>query len=510
EPAPLPLPLLDLSALPAAAREEEVLRVAIAEARRPYDLARGPLVRSALLRLGDREHVLLAGMHHIVSDGWSMGVFIRELGALYRALATAEPAALPELPIQYADFAAWQRRWLSGEVLAEQLAWWTGQLAGAPQVVELPLDHPRPAFQSYRGGRADLWLESGLEERLGTVIRQLGVTPFMALLAGFATLLHRYGGQPDVVVGTPIANRGRAELEDLIGFFANTLALRVDLSGDPGFDALACRVREVALGAYAHQDIPFERLVNELRPERSLSHSPVFQVMLGLQNLPESGLDLAGLTLSPLKLNAGGTQFDLSLFFHPLPRGGMLARLYYASDLFEAATMERLLGHLQMLLRGAVDSPAIPVSRLPLLTTAERAQLAAWEEAAPGEGHEGVLHGLFEAQARRTPEALALVAGEQVLTYAELEERSARLAGRLCSLGAGPETAVAVCLERTADLVVALLAVLRAGAFYVPLDPRYPAERLRFLLEDSGATLGVTQERLRGELPPAVRWLLVD
>jgi amino acid adenylation domain-containing protein len=511
EPAPVPLPLLDLSVLPAAAREGEVLRVAIGAARRPYDLARGPLVRSTLLRLSDREHALLAGMHHIVSDGWSLGIFLRELGALYRALVTEEPATLPELPIQYADFAAWQRRWLSGEVLAEQLAWWTGQLAGAPQVAELPLDHPRPPFQSYRGGRADLWLESGLEERLGAVTRQLGVTPFMALLAGFATLLYRYGGPPDVVVGSPVANRGRAELEDLIGFFANTLALRVDLSGDPGFDALACRAREMALGAYAHQDIPFERLVNELRPERSLSHSPVFQVMLGLQNLPESGLDLAGLALSPLKLDAGGTQFDLSLFFHPLPQGGMLARLYYARDLFEAATVERLLGHLQTLLQGMVDSPATPISRLPLLTAGERAQLAAWEEAARGADHEGVLHGLFEAQARRAPQAVALVAGPDVLSYAELEERSARLAGRLRSLGLGPETGVAVCLERTADLVVALLAVLRAGAYYVPLDPRYPAERLRFLLEDSGARLTLTQSRLAAELlPPQTPCLLLD
>ena len=380
---------------------------------------------------------------------------------------------------------------------------------------------PVPCVPYFDPPRAELplqrcqWIHCPPEEfcsRLERMTRRLGVTPFMALLSGFATLLYRYGGQPDILVGTPIANRGHAELEDLIGFFANTLALRVDLFGDPGFDVLACRVRERALGAYAHQDFPFERLVNELRPERSLSHSPVFQVMLGLQNLPESELDLAGLTLSPLKLEAGGTQFDLSLFVHPLPKGGMLARLFYARDLFDAATAERLLGHLQTLLHGAVDCPEIPISRLPLLNAGERAQLTTWDETIHRTGHaEGLLHGLFEAQAGRTPEALALVAGADVLSYAELAARSARLAARLRLLGLGPEMGVAVCLERTADLVVALLAVLRAGAFYVPLDPRYPVERLRFLLEDSGAGVVVTQSRLAAELlPPATRCLLLD
>ncbi|HWN45605.1 MAG TPA: amino acid adenylation domain-containing protein, partial [Thermoanaerobaculia bacterium] len=414
-PAPLPLRVLDLAGLPAAVREEEARRIAVAEARRPYDLARGPLVSSALLRLDEREHVLLVGMHHIVSDGWSLGIFVRELGALYRG------DAVPELPVQYADYAAWQRQWLCGEVMEERLAWWKEQLAGAPQVIELPLDRPRPAVQSYRGGRASL----AMEIRLEPVARGLGVTPFMALLAGFATLLARYGSQPDVVVGTPVANRGRTELEDLIGFFVNTLALRVDLSGGPGFDGLSRRVRETALGAFAHQDVPFERLVSELRPERSLSHSPVFQVLLAFQNLPESELDLAGLALSSLEYDAGRTQYDLSLFVYPLPDGGLLARLEYASDLFEAATAERTLGHFQTLLEGAVAALKTPLSQLPLLTPAERMQLAQVER----RGHaEGLLHALFEAQARRTPEAVALVAGEERLTYAELEERSARLA----------------------------------------------------------------------------------
>src|SRR6185312_12907032 len=317
EAAVLSVPVADLSGLPPAAREEEARRLAAAEARRPYDLTRGPLLRSVLLRLDGRQHALLFGMHHIVSDGWSLGVFVRELGAFYAALAAGEPAIVPELPIQYADFVAWQREFLAGPVMAERLAWWTRQLSGAPQVVELPLDRPRPAVQSHRGASLAASFGHGMDLRLEALGRRLGVTPFMALLAGFATLLSRYGSQNDVVVGSPVANRGSSELEDLIGFFANTLALRVDLAGDPTFAELAGRVREMALGAYARQDVPFEHLVSELRPDRDLSHTPVFQVVLALQNIPRSRLELPGLTLSRLEADAGQSQFDLSLFLSP-------------------------------------------------------------------------------------------------------------------------------------------------------------------------------------------------
>ncbi|HEX3127631.1 MAG TPA: amino acid adenylation domain-containing protein, partial [Thermoanaerobaculia bacterium] len=477
EVSPLPLPVVDLSGLPAPARALEEHRLAIEGSRRPFDLARGPLARFALLRNGAGEHVLLLAMHHIISDGWSVGVFVRELGALYRSADR-----LPDLPVQYADYAAWQRSWLTSEALEERLAGWKQQLAGAPQVVDLPLDRPRPAVQSYRGRR--------IERAIGGELpaRRLGVTPFMVLLSGFAALLSRYGGQEDVVVGTPIANRGRAELEDLIGLFANTLALRVDLSADPGFDELARRVRQTCLDAYARQDVPFERLVVELRPERDLGHAPVFQVMLAFQNLPEDRLDLAGLALTPLPIDFGRTQYDLSLFLFP-GGDGLSARLEYAIDLFDAATAERILGHFQVLLEGASASPETPLSRLPLLTGAEQAQLAAWDETV--QPPTGLLHGLFEEQARRTPGAVALVAGETALTYAELEARSAALARTLRSMGAGPEVGVAVCLERTADLVITMLAVLRAGSFYVPIDPRYPEERRAFLIEDSGARIVV-------------------
>ncbi|HEY4587874.1 MAG TPA: condensation domain-containing protein, partial [Thermoanaerobaculia bacterium] len=471
EPAPLPLPVVGLDGLPAAEREEEARRIATAEARRPYDLARGPLVRSALLRLDEREHVLLIGMHHAVSDGWSMSIFVRELGAFYRALAAGEPAALPDLAVQYADFATWQRRWLSGEVLAEQLAWWKGQLGGAAQVIELPLDHPRPAVQSYRGSHADLMIGVDLRQRLEAMSRRLGGTPFMILLAGFATLLSRYGGQSDVVMGTPIANRGRPELEALIGFFANTLALRVDLAGDPGFGELVRRVREMALGAYAHQDVPFERLVDELRPERSRSHSPVFQVALVLQNLPASRLELPGLTLAPLAAGAGRAQFDLSLFLYPRLEGGMLAQLEYASDLFDAPTIERLLGHFHRLLEGAVaeGGEKARLSALPLLGEEEREQiLQEWNATATPYPRDATLAGLFEEQARRTPDALAVVGGGEQLTYAELSRLAGRLAGRLRRLGVRHGDLTGLCVERSVAMVVGMVGILKAGAAYVP------------------------------------------
>ncbi len=506
EPAAFPLPVVDLASLPAAEREEETRRIAAAEARRPYDLALGPLVRSTLVRLGEREHDLLIGMHHVVSDGWSMSVFVRELGVFYRAAIAGEGAALPELAVQYADFAVWQRQWLSGEVLAEQLAWWTGQLAGAPKVVELPLDRPRPAVLSYRGRQADLAIDADLKQRLEAKARRLGITPFMVLLAGFATLLSRYGDQDDVVVGTPIANRGRAELEDLIGFFVNTLALRVDLAGDPGFDELVGRVREMALGAYARQDVPFERLVDELRPERSLSHSPVFQVTLILQNLPSSRLDLPGLTLVPQVDETGRAQFDLSLFFYPLPGGGLLGRLEYASDLFDAATIQRLLGGFHRLLAGVAAEGAERerLSALPLIGPEERQQvLHQWNDTASAYPREATIPGLFEEQVRRTPDALAVVDGGEELTYAELNRRAERLASWLVATGLQPDEAVGLCAERSADLVAALLGILKAGGAYVPLDPTYPRERLAGMLADTGARIVVVQEGFEDALPAA-------
>ncbi|HYN23256.1 MAG TPA: amino acid adenylation domain-containing protein, partial [Thermoanaerobaculia bacterium] len=497
QPAVLPLTVLDFSTVPAAPREAEARRIAAAEARRPYDLARGPLVRSTLLRLAEREHALLIGMHHIVSDGWSLGIFVHELSRLYRG------ESLPELSVQYADYSVWQRSWLSGDALEERLDWWVRQLAGAPQVLELPLDRPRPSVQTYRGARLFLSIGSDLEQRLEATSRRLGVTPFMLLLGGFATLLTRYGSQSDVVVGTPIANRGRAELEDLIGFFANTLALRIDASGDPGFAELARRIRGGALGAYAHQEMPFERLVDELRPERDLSHAPVFQVMMALQNLPAAHLDLQGVTLSPLEFDLARASYDLSLFFYPRSDGGLLARLEYATDLFDAGTAERFGAHLSNLLEGIAESPERRLSELPVLTADERRELLAAGNRTAAEVPAKLLHQLFEERAEERPGAIAVRHEGVSLTYAELNGRANRLAHRLRRLGVGPDRLVAVCLERSPEMLAALLGVLKAGGAYVPLDPTYPADRVAWVLADSRAAVLITRGDLAHSLPPA-------
>ncbi|MEA2563042.1 MAG: hypothetical protein QOH06_4546, partial [Acidobacteriota bacterium] len=498
EPVPMLLPVFDISGLPAAVREEEARRVATAESRRAFDLARGPLVRFSLLRLGEREHGLALGMHHVISDGWSLGIFVRELGQLYRAGVAGATAVLPDLPIQYSDYAAWQREWLSGAAMEERLSWWLWQLGGAPQVIDLPLDRPRPPVQSFRGDRAYLAIGSQVWERLEAVARRLGVTPFMALLAGYATLLHRYGSQSEVVVGTPIANRGRGELENLIGFFANTLALRVDLSGDPGFGELARRVRAVALGAYARQEVPFERLVEELRPERSLSHAPVFQVALALQNLPESDLDLGDVALSRLPVDSGAAQFDLSLFLNPSAQGGMAARVDYASDLFDRGTVERLLGHFHRLLEGVAAERAdgVRLSELPLLSGEEREQVVREWNRTAAEIPDEPVHRLFRQWAERRPDALAVSWSGGRLSYGVLARRVERLACRLREQGVGPETVVALCFERSPELIVSTLAVLEAGGAYLPIDPVQPAERLDWILRDSAAALLLTPKTL--------------
>ena len=458
-------------------------------------------MRAFLLRLDESEHALLLGMHHIVSDGWSMGIFVRELGALYSAFVGGAATLLPMLPVQYADFAAWQRQWLSGTVMEERLAWWTGQLAGAPEVVDLPLDRPRPAVQSYQGARASLLIGRDQAAELDAAARRLGVTPFMILLAGFATLLVRYGSQDDLVMGTPIANRGRAELEDVIGFFANTLALRVDLSGNPGFDELARRVREMALEAFTHQDIPFERLVSELKLERNLSHAPVFQAMFALQNLPPAALDLAGLTLTPMEFEAGRTQFDLSLFAVPLRSGEMLAQLVYSVALFDAGTAERLLSHFRNLLAGIAAEPGRRLSELPLLTPDERSELLAAGNRTCTEVPSLLVHQLFEASAAERPGAIAVAHRGETVTYGELNGRANRLAHYLRRLGVSPESRVAVCLERSPALVSTLLAVHKAGGAYVPLDPTYPANRIAWVLEDSRASVLITESDLAEGLP---------
>ncbi|HLM44056.1 MAG TPA: condensation domain-containing protein, partial [Myxococcaceae bacterium] len=496
----------DLGALGAQAREAAVLERVRADAREGFDLERGPLFRARLLRLEAAEHVLLLCMHHIVSDGWSLGVLFRELGVLYGAYRRGEASPLEELAYQYADYALWQRRHLAGEVLEEQLSYWRGQLSAAPALLELPGDRPRPAVQGHRGGLRGVLYGAELREELRGLARREGATLFMVLLAGFQMLLSRYAGQEDVVVGTPIAGRTRAEVEGLIGLFVNTLVLRTDLSGDPTFGELLRRVREVTLGAYAHQELPFEKLVEELKPERSLSHGPLFQVMFALQNHEEERPALEGLQVQRVGAESETAKFDLMLVMAE-GEDGLWAGLEYDVELFDASTVERMLEHLRVLLEGICAGPQRRIGEIELLGPGERRQVVEeWSRTAvdhpeadtPGGG---LVHGLFEAQARRSPGAVAVVHEGEALTYAELEGRANRLAHHLRVLGVGPEVRVGVCVERSVEMVVALLGVLKAGGAYVPLDPAYPAERLRYMLEDSGASVLLAQEHLLEGLP---------
>ncbi len=494
------LPVEDLSGLPQAEREAETKRLALEEKRRPFDLERGPLFRARLLRLGEEEHVLLISMHHIVSDGWSMGVFWRELGALYGAFSSERPSPLPELPIQYADYALWQRQWLRGELLDEQLGYWKEQLAELP-ALELPTDHPRPAVQSHRGARRSLTLPESLTQALKKLSRQEGTTLFMVLLGALQVLLSRYSGQEDIAIGTPIAGRTRAETEELIGFFVNTLVMRTDLSGDPSFREVLSRVREMSLGAYDHQDLPFEKLVEELQPERDLSRVPLSQVFFALQNVPQQALKLPNLVLEQQKVESGAVKYDLSYFLSEEEQG-VKGRLVYNADLFDDATIERMLGHLQTLLRGIVEEPDRHLSELPLLSEAERHRLLfEWNDTATEYPRDRCVHELFEEQVERTPDAVAVMFEEQQLTYRELNRRANQLAHHLRALDVGPEVLVGICVERSLEMVVGLLGILKAGGTYVPLNPSYPAARLKFILEDTQAPVLLTQERLVEGLP---------
>ncbi|HEX9942196.1 MAG TPA: amino acid adenylation domain-containing protein [Thermoanaerobaculia bacterium] len=499
-PGPFAVPLVDLSALPAPVRAAEARQLAGVEGRWAFDLERGPLLRATLLRLGPAEHALLLNMHHIVSDGWSMGVLVREIGALYPAALQGSPSPLPELSIQYPDFALWQRRWLTGEVLERQLVYWRERLAGAPASLDLPADRSRPAVQSFRGARARFAFGPDLTRALHALGRRHDATLFMTLLAGFQALLGRYTGQEDALVGSPIANRNRQEIAPLIGFFVNTLALRADLAGDPAFDDLLGRVRRTALDAYTHQDLPFERLVEELRPERHLSHNPLFQVMFALQNAPMGSLDLPGISLAPLEFEVPSAQFDLELSFTEAGEGLELA-VIYGTDLFEPSTIRRLAGHLEGFLAGAAAAPGLRLSELPLLASAERHQLLRdWNDTGEPEPVPGVI-ARFEAQARRAPGSPAVIAGGEIVPYGELNRRANRLAHRLRRLGVGSGTAVGLCAERSAAMVAGLLGIWKAGAAYVPLDPGLPQARLAFLLEDSGVPVVAVDGRSATALP---------
>ncbi|MBM0744241.1 amino acid adenylation domain-containing protein [Phormidium sp. CLA17] len=503
------LQTIDLQALPITTREDTALEQIRQEIQQPFHLNKGPLFRVKLWQLHDTEHLLLMALHHIIFDEWSSGVLIGELGELYAALVEDRAAALPELPIQYADFAHWQREWLQGEVLNTQLHYWKQQLKDVP-TLNLPgaMSHPLHSLgQGHQGTSQLLELPQRLLDALEELSQQTGVTLFMILLAAFQTLLHCYTGQTDIAIGSPIANRHRSELEGLIGFLVNSLVLRTSLAGDPTFRELLGRVREVTLAAYAHQDLPFEKLVEELQPIRSLGQNPLFQVVFALQNTPMEQLVLPGLVLSPLELETKTSRFDLELYvwkctdnFRNLwgkgwqQSDGLRGVIVYDTDLFDATTIASLRQHFQTLLEEIVANPETHLSALPLLTTTEQRELLQqWQGTHSSDPENACIHQLFEAQVRQRPTAIAVKFGDRQFTYEALNQGSNQLARYLRRLGVKAETPVGICLERGIEAIAAMVAVLKAGGGYVPLDPSYPSERLRWMVEDAGIEVILTQ-----------------
>ncbi len=490
------LSVVELQHLSLNEQEERTQQLRQTQATQPFDLAQESLIRATLVVLSETEHLLLVCMHHIISDGWSIEVFIHELTTLYNAYAQNQPANLAPLPIQYADFALWQRQWLQGDVLQSQLNYWQNQLADAPALLSLPTDRPRPAVQSFVGAYQEFSLSPELSQALTELSRKQGVTLFMTLLAAFDALLYRYTGSSDILVGTPIANRNRGEIEGLIGFFVNTLVLRTDLADNPSFSQLLTRVREVAMDAYAHQDLPFEMLVEALQPERDLSHTPLFQVAFVLQNTPRSEIEMTGLKVTDLPLENTTAKFDLTLAM--VHTDNALKGVWeYNTDLFDSGTIERLAGHFVNLLAGIVANPQAQISQLPLLTEVEQQQLLIeWNNTQVDYPQIKCIHTLFEEQAERTPDAIAVVFENQQLTYAELNGRANQLAHYLQKLGVKSDTLVGICVERSLEMIVGLLGILKAGGAYLPLDPEYPQERLSFMLEDSQVEVLLTQNKL--------------
>lgn len=489
----------DLSALPEAKREAETQRLMAEGAQQPFDLTRSPLLRATLLRLSATEHFLVLVTHHIACDGWSLDVFHRELAALYEAFARGQPSPLAALPIAYGDFAAWQRDTLRGGDFERQLAYWRQQLNGASPALDLSTDRPRPVVQTYCGATIHFALSATLSTELAQLSRKANVTPFMLLLAAFQTLLHRYSGQADILVGSPIAGRARVETEGLIGVFLNTLVLRGDLSGDPTFHELLQRIRQTALDAYAHQDVPFEKIAEAVQSNRDLSRSPLFQVMFILQNEPLRPLELAGLKVSTLPAHSGTAKFDLTLSLTETA-DGLAGFVEFNRDLFDADTITRMLEHFETLLASIVAHPEQRLSELRLLTeTGRRQQLVEWNDTRTPFPGDKCIHELFEAQAELTPDSVALVFEDDEITYRELNRRADVVARELQTLGVGADVRVAICVERSVEMMAGLLGILKAGGAYVPLDPTYPKERLAFMLEDSQAQVLVTQESLQSE-----------
>ncbi|MFD2170714.1 amino acid adenylation domain-containing protein [Tumebacillus lipolyticus] len=497
----LSLAVRDLSSLPAEEREATARQLAQEEVAAPFDLSAGPLIRCSLLKLAEREHLLVLNMHHIVSDGWSTGVFLHEFAALYAAFADGRPSPLPALAIQYADYAVWQRNWLQGSALEEQLSYWKERLGGDLPALQLPTDRPRPPVQTHRGAVVSAELSPELAQALQALSKRQGVTLFMTLLAAFQTMLARYTGQEDIAVGTPIAGRNAKETEELIGFFVNTLVMRTDLSGEPTFREVLKRVREVALGAYANQDVPFERLVEELQPPRDTSRTPLFQTMFVLQNDALPAVEVEGLLIEPLDISNETAKFDLTLFVQG-EQDELVAMFEYNTDLFEASTARRMIDHFHNLLHEIAADPDRSISRYSLLAERERdTLLLEWNDTKREHGEEKTFAQLFEAQAEKTPDAVAVELSAESWTYRELNEQANRLAHLLKRYGVGPDVIVGIFLDRSLAMMAAFLAVFKAGGAYLPLDPSTPPERMSFLLQDAGAALVLTTSTLGDRVP---------
>jgi len=500
---PITLPIVQVQAQLNEELSAEIHHLVTTEAHRPFNIAQDCLLRGSLLRLGQESHVLMVTIHHIAADGWSLGVLLRELTILYQDFCAGTTPSLPELPIQYADFAYWQQRHLAGEVQLNLLEYWQQQLTGAPPLLELPTDRPRPPVQTYQGSTKKFQLTPQLSQQLKTLSQQSGTTLFMTLLAAFVVLLSRYSSQEDIVVGSPIANRTAQETESLIGFFVNMLVLRNQVPGNQSFTELLSRVRQCALDAYAHQDMPFEQLVDVLRPERNLSYNPLFQVMFVLQNAPTQNLELPGLEVTPVEVEIKTAKFDLTLSMEETEQG-LEGYWEYNTHLFDATTIARMAGHFETLLTGIVANPQQQVAKLPLLTENELPHLLVDGNNTQVDYPDNCLHQLFEAQVTQTPDAIAVVFDQEQLTYRELNSRANQLAHYLQTLGVGSEALVGIYLQRSLDMVVALLAVLKAGGAYVPLDPAYPQDRVTFVLEDAQVCVLLTQSDLVKSLPELV------
>ncbi|HEX2270679.1 MAG TPA: condensation domain-containing protein, partial [Pyrinomonadaceae bacterium] len=498
EPGTVRLPMMDLQAV--KQREEEAQALLTAAARRVFDLESGPLLRVMLLRLDTTEHILMVTMHHIISDGWSMGVLIRELTALYNSFSSDAALVLPDLPVQYADFAHWQRQWLQGDVREESLNYWRQQLAGMSPVLQLRTDYPQPEVQTFRGARVSFQLDHQLTESLNAVSRAHDVTLFMTLLATLSVLLMRYTRETDISIGTPVAGRTLAETEGLIGFFVNTLVLRTDLSGDPTYAQLLQRTRELCLSAYQHQELPFEQLLDAVRPGRELNRTPLFQVMLVLHNSPLPQIELDGLQVEAIEVETGTSKIETTFTFREESSGILSGTIDYQTDLFSRETVEQLAANYVRLLQSAVADPQRRIAALDLFDERGCRQLLEQFNQTTHEYPETCVHRLLEAQVERTPEATAVVCGDRHITYAELNMAADRVADQLLSRGVGAEALVGVMMERSIELVIALFVILKAGAAYVPLDPSYPEERLAFILADAQVHFVLTQRELQESL----------